>query len=567
MIFQKTLLFTCLFFGIFAGYSQVVTECPQNIGFENGTFTNWDCYIGIVGGQQRHPEVATGEVSVDVSGPSYDRHDIIKRGSGVDPYGQFSTDAPNGSDYVVKLGNNVNGAEAERISYTVAIPSKVNDYSIIFNYAVVFENPNHTPDEQPKFTAKVFDISTNSSTSCGSFEFVASGDLPGFQASSAPGSMGAADVLYKSWSPVLVNLSDYIGHTIRLEFTTNDCTRGGHFGYAYIDFNENCSIPITGNITCPDADSLTLRVLPGFAAYRWFNANTNEDLGTQETVTLKPIPLVGTKIGVALAPYGGLGCSQTLYTFIERMDMHIKDPPPRCITFGVDLTDISLKVGNSSDLTYSYYTDLLAKHLVADPRHIRVNGTYYVKGLSSSGCFKIQAVNVYCTELSTIAVTNPEPVNYPNTVDLTKTFVHESGLTYSYWTDHEATIPVKNPTRIRFSGNFFIKGIDSEGCATTAPVSVEVILPDMVIPNTFTPNGDGINDVFTILVNSRIKIKSLQIYNRWGQTVFLTSDITNYWDGLKENTMVPAGVYYWVIEGMDDSQKRFLKSGSITVIR
>jgi len=571
-MFKKILLLTCLFFAVLKSYSQVVTECPQNIGFENSTFTNWECYTGVVGGTS-NPQLPTGTVSLSPSGSLYGRHELIKRSSQTDPYGGFSLNAPNGSDYVVKLGNDVGGAEAESISYTINVPSNVDAYSIIFNYAVVFESPNHLPDQQPRFTAKIFDITSGNSTACGSFEFVAptagSGNsIPGFLTANVQRRPGPNDaVLYKPWSPVLVNLSDYLGHTIRLEFTTNDCTFQRHFGYAYIDFNENCSIPITGNITCPGADSITLRVLPGFSQYRWFNADTKEDIGTKESVTLYPIPPIGTKIGVELMPYDGLGCTLTLSTVITGINMHIKDPPPNCITKGVDLTDISLKVGNSSDLTYTYWNDLQAKKLLANPRHITVSGTYFVKGLSSSGCFKIQAVTVTITQLSPIVVTQPDPVNYPNTVDITRTFVHEPGLTYSYWVKPDTSIRVKNPTMIRLSGTFYIKAASSEGCETIAPVTAEVILPDIVIPNTFTPNGDGVNDVFTILVNSKIKIKSFRIYNRWGETIFITSDITNFWDGFIKNTMVPVGVYYWVLEGDDNSQKKFLKSGSVTVLR
>jgi len=566
-MFQRILLFTCLSYTALTGYGQVVTECPQNIGFENSLFTNWECYTGVVGGN-RNPQIPTGTVSLTPSVSVNNRQTMIKRGGGTDPYGFFSLNAPNGSDYVVKLGNNINGAEAESISYTLTVPANVDAYSIIFSYAVVFESPNHVPEQQPRFTAKVFDLTANSSTSCGSFDFVAprlGSGLPGFEDAPVRKSAGIP-VLYKPWSPVLVNLSDYRGHTIRLEFTTNDCAPGGHFGYAYIDFNENCSIPITGNVTCPGATAITLKALPGFSGYRWFNANSDV-LGTADSLVLSPVPPAGTRIGVELVPYDGLGCTQTLYTVIENMNMNIKDPPPKCTAIGVDLTDISLKVGNSSDLSYTYWKDDKATMRIADPKHISLGGYYYVKGLSSSGCFKIQRVKVTIAELPPIAVTQPAPVNYPNTVDITRTFVREPGLTYSYWLTPDTIVRVKNPTNIRLSGNFYIKASGLGGCECFAPVTVDVVIPDIIIPNTFTPNGDGINDVFTILVNSKLTVKSLSIYSRWGEPVFITSDITNFWDGLKANSMMPLGVYFWVMEGHDNSQKKFFRSGSVTVIR
>ncbi|HEY0769385.1 MAG TPA: hypothetical protein VGD31_03565, partial [Sphingobacteriaceae bacterium] len=168
--------------------SQIVTECPQNIGFEQGRLTNWQCFTGEISGTGRNfpntqrPAVISVTPSVPIAGI----HTVIPNGTGLDPYGNFSLDAPNGSNYVIQLGNSNNGREAERISYTINIPSTVNEYSIVFNYAVVLENPDHQEDEQPKFTARVIDVATNTFTECGSFEFTApgaGGGIPGFEKS------------------------------------------------------------------------------------------------------------------------------------------------------------------------------------------------------------------------------------------------------------------------------------------------------------------------------------------------------------------------------------------------
>jgi gliding motility-associated-like protein len=95
---------------------------------------------------------------------------------------------------------------------------------------------------------------------------------------------------------------------------------------------------------------------------------------------------------------------------------------------------------------------------------------------------------------------------------------------------------------------------------------VNIILPDFFIPNTFTPNGDGINDLFTIIVSSPSAVKGFKIFNRWGDIVYQTTDITMYWDGLKDNTNVPVGVYYWIVEA-DESLKHVKKSGYVMVLR
>ncbi len=583
-MFRRVLLLACICVSGIAGYAQVVTECPRNIGFESGSFTNWECAMGEISqtgpmAPATNPRPAV--ISLRSSAPVSGTHTLIPRSAtGTDYYGQFSTNAPNGSDYVVQLGNECNGRGAERISYTITVPSNVENYSIIFNYAVVFESPTHDYDEQPKFTARVFDVASNSSTACGSFEFVASGGLPGFAVSPNESRrlcgggggggggngppQGPTPVLYKDWSPVLVNLSEYLGRTIRLEFTTNDCSLGGHFGYAYIDFDENCSIPVTGNITCPGIESLTLRTLPGFFGYRWYNADTQEPLGTGDSVVLSPVPPVGTRIAIELMPYPGLGCQQTLYTTIGGMSMNIIDPPPDCTS--VDLTDISLKAGNSSDLSYSYWTDAGATRPLANPRRVTVTGTYYIRGRSSSGCFEIRPVRVLIIPVPPVVQTRILQAVHPATVDITTAFLHNENVRYTFWLDRDTTKRIPDPARVGRKGTYFIKSMIAGNCVSITPILVDIIIPDYVIPNMFTPNSDGVNDQLTVLISSAVQVKHFKIFNRWGDVVYITTDINNYWTGFRDTSEVPVGVYYWVIDGILES-KRYLRSGYVTLVR
>jgi gliding motility-associated-like protein len=68
--------------------------------------------------------------------------------------------------------------------------------------------------------------------------------------------------------------------------------------------------------------------------------------------------------------------------------------------------------------------------------------------------------------------------------------------------------------------------------------------PTIVIPNVFTPNNDGVNDLFVIRNLNLYSHRPLVIYNRWGNVVYKTIQYNNDWDG--DN--VPDGVYYGVVE-------------------
>lgn len=560
-MFRSLALMFLLVFALIQVRGQAITACPENIGFESGTFANWECFKGLLPqtGEKSALPSDQNKISVSPTKPIPGLHTLIKNTGQKDPYGNFPLKSPNGSSNIVRLGNDLTGRGVDRISYTIKVPAGVEFYSITFNYAVVFQNPDHKHEEQPRFTARVFDVATETSTDCGSFEFVASGGLPGFLASTKD-----RTVLYKPWAPVLVNLSSYLGKTIRLEFTVSDCSRGGHFGYAYVDFNEDCSAPLSGNLTCTSKNTVTLKALPGFASYRWFDAARNIDLGTSETLKMTPAPAVGTKIGIEMVPYPGLGCTQILYTTIQDAVMTIRNPLARCTS--VDLTDPALREGNSSDLSYSYWKDSQATIPLLNPEAVSKSGTYYVKGLSSSGCSIVLPTQVSIIELPNVQLDLNFRANYPGTVDLTTRKIPFLDVAYSYWLDAAATIQLKEPERISRPGTYYIKLSSENGCTKVLEARVEIFTSELAVPTVFTPNGDQINDLFTIFINDEIKVSEFRIFNRWGEVVYLTRDITNYWNGFRANTEVPSGVYYWVLKGMVNS-KPYSNSGNVMLIR
>jgi gliding motility-associated-like protein len=302
--FRILFITTCLCIGFTTVRSQAGL-CPPNIDFEKGDFTNWQCRTGIVG-------VENGVNNIEWSGAIQipGRHDLIPGNSAVvDQFGLFPISCPNGSGYSVKLGNSKVNFEAEGLSYTYAIPATITRFSLLINYAVVLQDPDHQPEEQPRFRARIVNVTDGETDiACVNFDFTASGAMPGFQTSALAG-----NVRYKDWTPISVDLSAYIGKTIRLEFITSDCTRGAHFGYAYVDVNSSCSGAISGNVLCQGDGTLTLQAPYGFQSYSWFSDNTFSTLlGTGQTLFLNPAPAAGSTFPLIITPYPGFGCVDTL---------------------------------------------------------------------------------------------------------------------------------------------------------------------------------------------------------------------------------------------------------------
>jgi gliding motility-associated-like protein len=84
-------------------------------------------------------------------------------------------------------------------------------------------------------------------------------------------------------------------------------------------------------------------------------------------------------------------------------------------------------------------------------------------------------------------------------------------------------------------------------CSTNDQVTVAVG-PPVNIFNTFTPNGDGVNDTWTILGIERFEDARVNVYDRWGQNVFISLGYGSRWEGTNRGKFLPAGAYYYVIE-------------------
>ncbi len=101
------------------------------------------------------------------------------------------------------------------------------------------------------------------------------------------------------------------------------------------------------------------------------------------------------------------------------------------------------------------------------------------------------------------------------------------------------------------AGCWSVTAVDSEMYESTIDTICVDNCPEYVLPNVFTPNGDGQNDLFTPLIPYRyIKDIDISIYNRWGQVMFNTIDPKINWDGKDQNTHgeCPDGVYYFICQ-------------------
>jgi gliding motility-associated-like protein len=126
----------------------------------------------------------------------------------------------------------------------------------------------------------------------------------------------------------------------------------------------------------------------------------------------------------------------------------------------------------------------------------------------------------------------------------------------------------------QFTTRYKVSVVDSNGCTSSRNITVTVVCNDQnyFIPNTFSPNGDGMNDVFYPRGSGINRIQSMRIFNRWGQMVFekknfIANDASQGWDGKVNGKPADQDVYVYIIEFICDNASVIPIKGNVALIR
>ncbi len=254
-------------------WTPVVSQNPncQNLGFELGDFTNWEGYTWTY--SVEHPEVTT----LPVAGLLERRQTIITDTEGYDPFtgGELKL-IPPGYQYSARLGDAIRTPYSgsarcwnQNLRYTMTIDS-ANAF-LVLKFALVLEfADDHSPVEEPRFQFRLYDEIGDTIPDCANYDVYASNeDIEGFNFYVTPD--GQDEIMWRDWTTVGVNLLNYLGQTITIEFMTADCAQTYHMGYAY--FVASCQ-PLNITLRYCTADSVALLTAPeGFERYSWTDSN------------------------------------------------------------------------------------------------------------------------------------------------------------------------------------------------------------------------------------------------------------------------------------------------------
>lgn len=192
-----------------------------------------------------------------------------------------------------------------------------------------------------------------------------------------------------------------------------------------------------------------------------------------------------------------------------------------------------------------------------------VAGTYTVTVADSLGCTGQAQATVSLFPPATVTAGFQSTVDYGH-----GTMLHAFGAGTFLWSP-DSTLscsdcpdPVATPPSTTM---YTVELTDTNGCKATDQVIV-YFRGSLFIPNTFTPNGDGINDQFFALTHEVTELRLL-VFDRWGKEIFETDKLGGAWDGTYHGTESPIDTYVWRVDYTTTNGSPYTKFGHVNLIR
>jgi gliding motility-associated-like protein len=236
----------------------------------------------------------------------------------------------------------------------------------------------------------------------------------------------------------------------------------------------------------------------------------------------------------------------------------------------------SVQLSGSGGVSYSWTpATFLDNSASADPTvvHPDASVTYSLSVTGANGCPSVQkaAVTVTVSAVAAVSAGNDTTIAIGEPLQLDAVDVNNTGFTQYVWSpstglnDPDVAMPV---AVLNEDMTYTVMASTPEGCEAVATVQVKVYAgPDIYVPNAFTPNGDGHNDVIRAIPVGIRDFKYFNIYNRYGQMVFSTTDPSKGWDGVMGGKPQPTATFVWQAEGVDYKGNPVRRKGFVILVR
>ncbi|MGC4101992.1 PKD domain-containing protein [Ferruginibacter sp.] len=307
----------------------------------------------------------------------------------------------------------------------------------------------------------------------------------------------------------------------------------------------------------------------GAASYTWSPA-----AGLSCTNCAKPLAQPDSATTYIVKGTTAQGCSNTDNVFVN-----VKHPFKMLSSLGDTLckgSSTRLFASGAYAYVWSPSTGLSSTTVATPVASPQNTTTYKVIGIDDRGCFRdTNLVTVKVYPIPTVEAGNDKTINVGQTVDLVPTI--SSDVNNVIWTPTQSIVRYNNPgvtVQPRETTEYTVEVRNAGGCKTRDRVTVFVICngANVFIPNTFSPNGDGVNDVFYPRGTGLFSIKTLRIFNRWGEVVyekngFMPNDVNAGWNGTVKGIRQNPDVFVYTVDILCDNSTVLTLKGNVALIQ
>lgn len=302
------------------------------------------------------------------------------------------------------------------------------------------------------------------------------------------------------------------------------------------------------------------------AQFEWFPNEGLQNPNTDLNMTVQPN---GTNTYYRIATNGA--CIDTNFATVEVISSDLQIQAENLSLCEGDSVQLITGLPESSDIIWMPSESLSCEDCPNPTANPEITTEYFVTGVAG-GC-PINAsilIEVIETEFILDGITsNPDTnvvfkgvdveliaqIDAPNLDDLQIVW-STGGMTNSI---------IVNP--VGFT-EYIVTVTDQNSCAQSAIISFETIKPEVSIPNAFTPDGDGLNDVFQIITyNAPVEVLDFKIYNRWGALVHNANGENHGWDGTQDGKPSPSDVYVFRANYVLPDGQNVIQDGELTLLR
>ena len=286
----------------------------------------------------------------------------------------------------------------------------------------------------------------------------------------------------------------------------------------------------------------------GGILYNWSNGDSGDHIDVS--------PIISTAYDVAVTDSNSCVATATVVVSVDLLQVIINGDDEICIGENTQLQA-------SGAINYLWSNNSLLSYIIVAPE---TDSVFSVTG-NDGLCADTTEFTVHVNQLPVadagpdVSIVLNDVINLTANGGISCIWSPPDGLSCTNCCD-----PIASP---HDTTTYAVTITDIHGCSSIDSVTVIVIPPDDVLfPDAFTPNGDGLNDEFAPILSGHTEMKELQVYNRWGELVFVSTNRYSGWNGTYKGKPESIGTYVYSFIGFNTiNGKTIYKKGNVTVLR